>query len=169
MMLNPADKEQAFERLMAANRAVIVKVCYMYATDPEHFKDLFQETQINIWQAMDRFRGESAPSTWIYRITINTCISCFRHTRKHLQTMTLDSQDMLALADRATDDHEHARCLREMYELINRLPALDKAIILMWIDEKSYNEIAEVTGLSRNNVATRLNRCKQKLAAMSNT
>ena len=104
-----------------------------------------------------------------YRITINTCISCFRHTRRHADTVTLDPQEMLAVADNATDDHEHARCLHEMYELINRLPALDKAIILMWLDEKSYQEIAEVTGLTRNNVATRLNRCKQKLAAMSDT
>ena len=168
-MQNPVDKEQAFERIMAANKAVIVKVCYMYATDAEHFKDLFQETQINIWQALDKFRGEAAMSTWIYRITINTCISCFRHTRRHADTVTLDPQEMLAVADNATDDHEHARCLHEMYELINRLPALDKAIILMWLDEKSYQEIAEVTGLTRNNVTTRLNRCKQKLAAMSDT
>lgn len=168
-MHNPGNKEQAFDRIMADNKAVIIKVCYMYAADAEHFKDLFQETQINIWQAMDRFRGESSVSTWIYRITINTCISCFRYSRKHSQTLTLDPQEMLSLADRATDDHEHARCLHEMYELINRLPALDKAIILMWIDEKSYQEIAEVTGLTRNNVATRLNRCKQKLAAMSDT
>ena len=168
-MHNSTEKEKEFERLMAANKAVIVKVCYMYATDPEHFKDLFQETQINIWQAMDRFRGEAAISTWIYRITINTCISCFRNSRRHSQTMLFDTREMLALADKATDDHEHARCLQEMYELINRLPALDKAIILMWLDEKSYQEIAEVTGLTRNNVATRLNRCKQKLAAMSDT
>ena len=152
---------------MAANKAVIAKVCYMYATDNEHFKDLFQETQINIWQAIDKFRGESALSTWIYRITINTCISCFRHARRHAGTMSLDPQAMLAVADMATDDHERAQCLREMYSLINRLPAIDKAIVMMWLDDKSYQEIAEVTGLSRNNVATRLSRCKQRLAAMS--
>lgn len=81
--------------------------------------------------------------------------------------MSLDPQAMLAVADMATDDHERAQCLREMYSLINRLPAIDKAIVMMWLDEKSYQEIAEVTGLSRNNVATRLSRCKQRLAAMS--
>lgn len=168
-MQTQAEKEKDFERLMAANRAVIAKVCYMYATDSEHFKDLFQETQINIWQAMDKFRGDSALSTWIYRITINTCISCFRHTRKHSANVSLSNDDMLAAADLATDDHEHAACLREMYSLINRLPSLDKAIVLMWLDEKPYQEIAEVTGLTRNNVATRLSRCKQRLAAMSDT
>ena len=166
-MRTSIEKEQAFKQLMAANKAVIAKVCYMYATDSEHFKDLYQETQINIWQAMDKFRGEAALSTWIYRITINTCISCFRHSRKHAGTLSLSSSDMMAMADIATDDHEHARCLQEMYNLINRLPSLDKAIVLMWLDEKTYQEIAEVTGLTRNNVATRLSRCKQRLAAMS--
>lgn len=152
---------------MATHKGVVAKVCYMYAGDPEHFNDLFQEAQINIWQALDKFRGDSALSTWLYRITINTCISCYRHTRRHADTVSLDSDSMMRMADMATDDHEHARCLREMYELINRLPALDKAIVLMWLDEKSYVEIAEVTGLTRNNVATRLSRCKQRLAAMS--
>lgn len=152
---------------MGANKGVIAKVCYMYASDTEHFKDLFQETQINIWQAMDKFRGEATESTWIYRITINTCISSFRRTRRHSSNISLSDNDILAAADIATDDHEHATCLKEMYRLINRLPSLDKAIVLMWLDEKSYQEIAEVTGLTRNNVATRLSRCKQRLMAMS--
>jgi len=168
-MQTSAEKEQAFERLMTANRAVIAKVCYMYATDSEHFKDLFQETQINIWQAMNKFRGDAAASTWIYRITINTCISNFRRARRHADNLSLSADGMMEIADMATNDNEHASCLREMYRLINHLPSLDKAIILMWLDEKPYQEIAEVTGLTRNNVATRLNRCKQKLAAMSNS
>jgi len=168
-MRKTTGKEQEFEKIMADNRALIAKVCYMYATDSEHFKDLFQETQINIWQALDRFRGEASVSTWIYRITINTCISCFRQTRRHAATMLLDPSEMLAIADIATDDHEHAACLREMYTLINSLPALDKALIMMWLDEKSYQEIADVTGLTRTNVAARLSRCKQRLSKMSDT
>lgn len=162
------EKELEFERLVASNRGVITKVCYMYATDSEHFKDLWQETLINLWKALESFRGESSVTTWIYRITINTCISCFRSGSKHRGNLSLNAESMMELADRATDDEEHAACLREMYRLINRLPALDKALVLMWLDEKSYQEIAEVTGLSRSNVATRLNRCRQKLTRMSN-
>lgn len=163
------NKETEFEALMAANKGVIAKVCYMYAANNEHFKDLYQETLINIWQSFDKFRGESAVSTWIYRITINTCISCFRHTKKYANTTSMAPNELLAVADSPTDDHEHNACLREMYKLINALPALDKALILMWLDEKSYQEIAEVTGLSRTNVAAKLNRCKQRLARMSNS
>ena len=139
------EREKEFEMLVADNKAVITKVCYMYATDSDHFKDLWQEN----------------------RITINTCITCFRKGKKYLDNVSLDNDSMMQLADRATDDHEHAACLHEMYRLINRLPALDKALVLMWLDEKSYHEIAEVTGLSRGNVAARLSRCKQKLTRMS--
>lgn len=161
------NQEQDFQQLMEENKAVVTKVCYMYARDSEHFKDLYQETLINIWQALPRFKKEAALSTWIYRITINTCISHFRRQRKHSSNISLEQDSMMELADKATDDHEHAACLREMYQLINRLPALDKAIVLMWLDEKSYQEIAEVTGLTRGNVAARLSRCKQKLSRMS--
>lgn len=161
------EREKEFEMLVADNKAVITKVCYMYATDSDHFKDLWQETLINLWKSFDSFKGNSSPSTWIYRITINTCITCFRKGKKYLDNVSLDNDSMMQLADRATDDHEHAACLHEMYRLINRLPALDKALVLMWLDEKSYHEIAEVTGLSRGNVAARLSRCKQKLTRMS--
>lgn len=162
-------KEQQFEQLIAANKGVITKVCYMYATGQSHFKDLYQEVLINLWQSFDSFRGESAVSTWIYRVCINTCISCFRHSRHDRDNLSMSNPEMFALADFATDDQEHAACLKEMYTLINRLPALDKAIILMWLDEKSYVEISEVTGLHRNNVAARIHRCKLKLMKMSDS
>lgn len=166
---NPPDKEKEFESMVEANRPILTKVCYMYARDPDHFKDLYQETLINLWQSFSRFRGDSTAGTWIYRVCINTCISCFRKARKHASNLSMSNPEMLQLADRACEDNEHARCLSEMYNLINRLPALDKAIILMWLDEKSYQEISEVTGLQRNNVAARLHRCKQKLLKMINS
>lgn len=153
--------------LLAEYKNVVSKVCYMYATDSDHFKDLYQETLVNLWQAMDSFRGDSAVSTWVYRIAINSCVTMFRRNRRFRDNVSLDSQSMLEMADMATDDHEHAECLKEMYRLIGQLPPVDKAIVLMWLDEKSYEEISKVTGLSRGNVATRLHRCKQKLSEMS--
>lgn len=162
-------REREFGELMESHRGIVTKVCYMYARSQEEFKELYQEVQINLWQSMDKFKGLSARSTWIYRVSINTCISCYRRNRRHEDTLSLSDESMAELADHATDDQEHARCLREMYALINRLPALDRAIMLMWLDEKSYQEIADVTGLTRTNVASRLNRCKQRLARMSDT
>lgn len=131
----------------------------MYATDNDHFKDLYQEVLASLWQGLDSFRGDSKMSTWIYRTAINTCVTFFRRHKSHSQeNMSLD-----VVADMVGDDSSKQEMLREMYRLISRLNKMDKALILMWLDERSYDEIAEVTGLTRNNVATRLRRIKQRL------
>lgn len=141
------------------NRQMIYKVCYMYATDNDHFKDLYQEVLASLWQGLDSFRGDSKMSTWIYRTAINTCVTFFRKHKSHgADTVTLE-----AVADIPGDDNSRSDMLKEMYRLISGLNKMDKALILMWLDERSYDEIAEVTGLSRNNVATRLRRIKQRL------
>lgn len=141
------------------NRRLIYKVCYMYATDRDHFQDLYQEILANIWEGLRSFRGESALSTWLYRTAINTCVTFYRRYNRHASDMTtLDFA-----GDLHADDGTHGEQLREMYRLISKLGKIDKAIILMWLDERSYDEIAEVTGFTRNNVATRLRRIKQRL------
>lgn len=145
--------------VVADNRRIIYKVCYMYASDTEHFNDLYQEVLANVWQGLDSFRGEARGSTWIYRVAINTCVSNFRLTSRHTSgRVGLDS-----LGDVAAPDDDHTDKLRQMYRLIAGLDRMEKALIMMWLDEKSYDEIADVTGLGRNTVATRLRRIKQKL------
>ncbi len=152
-------KESRFMAVVNDNRQMIYKVCYMYATDNDHFKDLYQEVLASLWQGLDSFRGESKMSTWIYRTAINTCVTFFRKHKSHgADTVTLE-----AVADIPGDDNSRSDMLKEMYRLISGLNKMDKALILMWLDERSYDEIAEVTGLSRNNVATRLRRIKQRL------
>ena len=156
------DKETHFLSLIETNRQLIYKVCYMYATDGEHFKDLYQEVLVNLWQGIDRFRGEAQLSTWIYRTCINTCVTFYRRNHKHSDVMSLDG---ISVID--TDDGTHREQLHEMYRLISRLDRMEKAIILMWLNEKSYDEISEITGLCRNNVASRLRRIKIKLQQLS--
>lgn len=152
-------KESRFMAVVNDNRQMIYKVCYMYATDNDHFKDLYQEVLASLWQGLDSFRGDSKMSTWIYRTAINTCVTFFRKHKSHgTDTVTLE-----AVADIPGDDNSRSDMLKEMYRLISGLNKMDKALILMWLDERSYDEIAEVTGLSRNNVATRLRRIKQRL------
>lgn len=148
--------------MMERNHALIMRVCYMYATDREHLNDLYQETAINLWQGMEKFKGDSKLSTWIYRTTLNTCISYFRKNHRHDDTESLET-----LMEFPADDSERTEQLREMYRLITRLRKLDRAIILLWLDEKSYDEIAEITGLSRNNVASRLHRIKTQLSQLA--
>lgn len=136
----------------------------MYAQDRDHLNDLIQETLANIWAGLPKFRQDSKPSTWIYRITLNTCITFFRRHGKHSSMERLDEK-AFGIAD---DNLERQQNLRTMYELISRLDKMERAIIMMWLDEHSYDEISAVTGLSRNNVASRLHRIKHKLQKMNN-
>lgn len=157
---NTPTKEQRFSEMVEGNRSLMTKVCYMYASDESHFKDLYQEVLANLWQGLDSFRGESKPSTWIYRMALNTCVSYFRrHDRMNSVMTDFDSiPEITAIESDRTDN------LKLMYRLISSLGKLDKALILMWLDEYSYDEIAEMSGLSRTNVAARLRRIKLKLA-----
>lgn len=158
------EQESRFLAIVESNRQLIYKVCYMYATDRDHLQDLYQEVLANIWEGLVSFRGDSAVSTWLYRTAINTCVTFYRRHNRHSSEMT--SLDVAS--ELVADDGARAEQLREMYRLISQLSKIDKAIILMWLDERSYDEIAEVTGFTRNNVATRLRRIKQRLVESGN-
>jgi len=155
---------QAFLALIKEYKRLIYKVCYLYATDDEHLKDLHQEVLINLWQGFPSFKGEAKILSWIYRVSLNTCISFHRKHSKITDTMPLESLFGLM----TDEDDEKTVHLREMYRLISQLNRLEKAIILLWLDERSYEEIAEITGLSRNNIASKLKRIKEKLNGLAN-
>ena len=161
-MSHKSEKEQQFIAIIENNRQVIYKVCYMYAADDDHFKDLYQEVLINLWRGIDRFRGDAQLSTWIYRTSINTCVTYYRRNHKHDEALSLEG---VSVVD--NDDGTRLQQIKELYRLISRLDRMEKAIILLWLDEKSYDEISEITGLSRNNVASRLRRIKIKLQHFS--
>ncbi|MDE7136506.1 MAG: sigma-70 family RNA polymerase sigma factor [Muribaculaceae bacterium] len=157
------DGNQLFETITSDYGHIINKVCYFYAANVDDFDDMRQETLINLWRGAERFRGESALSSWVYRVAINSCVSYFRKNRRP------DSTPIDLHPELITDDTDKASMLREMYQLINRLGDVDKAIVLMWLDGYDYETIAEVTGLNRPTVGTRLHRIKEKLVKMSNS
>lgn len=162
MALTP---EQQFRQILEEHRPLISRVCYMYAPDPDTYKDLYQEVLINLWQGFMRFRGECRLSTWIYRLALNSCLSFHRSVKRHHEgAVSIDS-----MTDIGGEDSTHASDLREMYRLISALNPFDKALIMLWLDEKPYDEIAEITGLSRPNVASRLHRIKARLVEMGNS
>lgn len=144
--------------------AVIAKVCSIYASASAPFADLYQEVMINLWTGLETYRGDSQLSTWIYRLAINTCITWHRRNRRHTSgAVPLDVCP--EIADMSPDTT--AEC-RELYELIGRLEPFDKALVTLWLDERSYDEIAAVLGISKANVATRLHRVKAKLTRLAN-
>ena len=155
-------KEKDFEEAIKQHSNIISKVCYYYANDLDHFKDLRQEVLINIWNGWDQFNSESKLSTWFYRIAINTCVSQFRKSRRRGDKISLES----LLNVPSDNDFDYSQ-LNEMHSLINRLDAQEKAIILLWLDETPYDTIGELTGLNRNTVASKLRRIKEKLIKFS--
>ena len=141
--------EQEFADKLVQYKHIIYKVCFMYADNKDDVNDLFQESVFNIWKSYKNFRGESSFVTWVYRISLNTCISDFRKKKKYDYVPLEQQVDIL-------EDCEHNELLKEMYSLIKRLNKVDRMFILLWLDEKSYDEIAEITGTNRNNVAIKL-------------
>lgn len=162
--MNAQQQEKEFIELVEEYKQVIYKVCYIYATDPDNLNDLYQEVVINLWKAFPRFRGECKASTWVYRIGLNTCISFFRKSKSRPEVVPI-SVDLEAVAE----EEDKTAQLHELYRMINCLGRLERALILLWLEERSYQEMADITGISRNNVAVKLNRIKGKLRVMSNS
>lgn len=150
-----------FIDILLQNKRIIYKVCFMYAKDNDDINDLYQDVVLNLWKAWNTFKGSSSVGTWIYRIALNTCITALR--RKKFYDYVPLKQDIDIL-----DDYERDESLKLMYQLIHQLDDVDKMYIMLWLDEKNYEEIAEIVGVSRNNVAIRLHRIKEKLKKMSN-
>lgn len=155
------DKERLFLEMIDSYKSVIAKVCCVYASPTAEFDDLYQETIINLWTGFDKFRGEAKISTWIYRAAINTCITWVRRNKKHSSNVALDSE----LPVIAEDSNKLADYKR-LHAIISQLLPLEKAIVTLWLDEKSYDEIADITGLTKNNVAVKLHRIKDKMSKM---
>lgn len=151
------DKE--FVEMIQQNEGIIYKVASFYLTTEYPIDDLRQEIILNLWKSFSSFRGESKRSTWIYRIALNTCISFVR--RKRVDLSFTDIQIDLPDISEGKED------IQLLYRLINNLGKIEKAMILLYLEDKSYKEIAEITGLTVTNVATSLSRAKQKMKEMS--
>ncbi|WP_353121618.1 RNA polymerase sigma factor [Dysgonomonas capnocytophagoides] len=154
------DLEKDFMDMVRHNERIIYKVVSFYADIDQSVSDLYQEVVLNLWKAYPSFRGESKVSTWIYRISLNTCITFFRRSKRSISYTDL----VIDISDIPDEDDN----IKELYRLINKLGKIEKALVLLYLDEKPYKEIAEITGLTVTNVATKLNRIKDKLKKMSN-
>lgn len=155
--------EQEFLSVIKEYERIIYKICYLYATPNAPLNDLYQEIVLNIWKSFAKFRGESKISTWIYRIALNTCISFIRKGKNNPEVITL-TYELNGIMD---EQDETQVMLKELHLLINRLGQLDKSIVLLYLEEKSYEEISEITGLTVTNVATKLSRIKDKLRKLN--
>lgn len=157
-------RQQRFLEIADLYKEVIARVCSVYSSESAPFADLYQEVMINLWIGMESWRGDAKMSTWIYRLAINTCITWQRRNRRHTATLSLEGA--FDIPD-STDDP--TRSIKELYNIIGQLNPFDKALITLWLDEKSYDEISVILGITKTNVATRLNRVRKKLFKLYNS
>lgn len=142
------------------NKSTIYSVCYMFADSKAQADDLFQETLINLWQGYGDFRGDSSARTWIYRVSLNTCMSYKR--KKRIKTVPLDlSPEILS------DSTPIGRQNMMLHERITRLEPFDRAIILLWLEDLPYEDIAALVGISVKALSTRLVRIRKKLISLN--
>lgn len=160
-MTDPPTNEKDFASLIRQHSRIINKVSYFYANDKLPFDDLRQEIYVNIWLGLKQFRGDSKMSTWIYRVAVNSALMALRSSKPKIETVSLNF-GLLDISSEADDVQREN--LQALQSLINRLEDIEKAIMLLWLDEHSYDEIADIIGLKRNTVAVKIHRIKDKLS-----
>ena len=154
--------EQQFSQLVKDNRSTIYSVCYMFSNDADEVADLFQEVLVKLWNGYGSFQGKSDIKTWIYRVTLNTCITIDRKKRRNRKAELSMDVDYFDSQEQSTVQ------VRMLHDRIARLQPLDRAIILLWLEQISYDEIGEIVGISAKNVSVRLTRIRVQLKKMSN-
>lgn len=153
--------EQQFSQMVKDNRGTIYSVCYMFSNDADEVADLFQEVLVRLWSGFATFHGQSETRTWIYRVALNTCISIDRKKKRRKKAML--SMDV----DYFDDSDTSSAQVKLLHDRIARLQPLDRAIVLLWLEQVSYDEIGDIVGISAKNVSVRLSRIRLQLKKMS--
>ena len=151
-------QEEYFTQLVREHKSTIYTVCYMFSKDEEEVNDLFQETLINMWKGIDSFREESKISTWIYRVALNTCLLQERKKKRQVAKVPLTMD-----VNFFEDDDANAAQVRMLHQRIGRLGLVDRALVMMWLEGMSYDEIGTVMGITAKNVGVKLFRIKEQL------
>ena len=155
--------ENEFAQTVREHKGTIYTICYMFSKNPEEVADLYQEILINLWNGFQKFRGDSNVRTWIYRVSLNTCISSERKKSRNRDTLPLKMD--INLFNDLDEDTKQVQMLRNR---ISKLGPFDRAIVLLWLENLSYDEIGTIVGISAKNVSVRLVRIKEQLKKMSN-
>ena len=155
-------KQKRFEQMVNQNKGTIYTVCYMFSKDSDEVADLFQETLINLWKGMPEKDEISNIKGWIYRVSLNTCISLNRK-KKSRPTVPL-TMDI----DLFESKGEKEQQVEMLHKRITRLQPFDRAIVLLWLEDISYEEIGLILGITAKNVSVRLTLIREKLKQMSN-
>ncbi|HTI90302.1 MAG TPA: RNA polymerase sigma factor [Puia sp.] len=159
------DLQEAFIHLVDQHRGILHKVCRLYCfTEPDR-QDLFQEIIVQLWRSYPSFRGDAKFSTWLYRIALNTAISDLR--KQHRRITLSDPGSLPVELQDIQYSGEKEEQLQLLYQAINRLTEVERALTMLYLEDKSYQEMEEILGISQNNLRVKMNRIKDKLRKMT--
>lgn len=159
------DLEFEFTRMVKEQKSTIYTVCLMFSEDPDEVEDMVQETLINMWKGYEKFEERSNPRTWVWRIAMNTCISADRKRSRHSDEVTSLDRIGISKAD-VSNEPQDDKQIRQLHDRIHRLGVFDRAIVLLWLEDMSYEEIGKIVGISAKNVSVRLVRIREQLKNM---
>lgn len=140
--------------------SIIIKICRAYTNTQEDFEDYYQEVCLQIWKSRENFHGQSAWSTWIYRISLNVCLTLLKKKKNNYQQFASDTLPAEAIGDIHDFEDES---IHRLYKAIRQLSEIDRAVILLYLEEKPYQEIAKIIGTNPNNAGVRITRIKERL------
>lgn len=153
--------EDTFTQILENNKEKIYRICKVYAVSPVEPQDLFQEVVFQIWKSLASFQGKSSISTWIYRIALNVCYqSKLKLEKKNQQKVPLDAIRFVPLEETT---HEQQEKYQALYECIAALNESDKSLVVLYLEELPYKEIATITGMTENYVAVKMKRIRKIL------
>ena len=154
------EKEKAFIDTLDQHQKIVHKVCLMYTENAEDHHDLFQEIVLQLWKGYSNYRGEAKLSTWIYKVSLYTALGILKKQKKSKQAVEVFSEELVSLQYKEEPEENRLDMLQQH---ISSLDPVDKAIIMLYLEEKSYREIAEIIGITENHVGVKVNRIKTKL------
>lgn len=155
--------EQEFNRMILENKSTIYTVCYMFSKDRDEINDLFQEVLVRLWRGYGSFQNKADIRTWIYRVSLNSCIDQQKKSRRRGERVSLNVD-----IDPFEDTDDKRLQIKQLYKRIHRLGLVDRGIILLWLEGLSYDEIAAIVGISVKNVSFWLVNIKNKLKEQTN-
>ncbi len=167
--MNSIQNDSQFLALIQTNKKLIYKVCNSYCNNAEDKKDLAQEIIIQLWQSYRKYDDQYKLSTWMYRIALNVAISFYRKEHKRNKAPSGGSESLLHIIDNNEESEQLESNIQLLHQFIDQLDELNKALIITYLDGKSYQEIAEILGITETNVATKISRIKQKLKQQFST
>jgi len=151
--------QKDFLELIHRHQSIIHKICFVYCNSSHDREDLEQEIILQLWKSYPSFQGKAAFSTWMYRVALNTAINLTRRPG-----LFIDTSSTHELSYDPSDSYHLSEEIQILYKAISRLKKIEKALILLWLEEKSYEEIAEVIGITVKHVSVKLVRIKTRLA-----